>query len=140
MSEPKHHKGHCRCSGVEVAITGEAVLSVLCHCNDCQRSTGSAVLASVGFADEDVTWTSKSTLGEYVAGTCTRLFCNQCGSPIAQRHESAPEKIFFNTGFMDEPNDFPPTYHTFAGQQLDWLKLSDNLPRHKSTVMIKVSA
>jgi len=134
------HRGHCRCGGIEVSVRGEQVLSVYCHCDDCRRSTGSAVLASVGFEDADVTWLSKETLGKYVKGTCTRLFCNTCGSPIAQQHESAPGKTFFNTGFMDEPDAFAPTYHTFAGQQVEWLKLGDALPRNDAALMINVSS
>ena len=133
-------KGHCLCGDVTWEYSGEQIWACYCHCDDCRRSTGSPVLASVGFEDAGVTWSSRQTLGEYVSGTCTRLFCSTCGSPIAQRHESAPGKTFFNTAFMDEPEKFPPTYHTFAGQQLDWLELGDNLPRHDSTIMIKVPA
>ena len=132
------HKGHCRCAGVKMFTHGEPVLSVYCHCDDCRRSTGSAVLASVGFEDCDISWTSRDTLGEYVKGTCTRLFCDSCGSPVAQQHESAPGKTFMNTAFMDEPDLFAPTYHTFAGQQIEWLELADDLPRHELTLIIKV--
>lgn len=44
---------------------------------------------------------------------------------------------FFNTGFMDEPERYPPTYHTFAGRQISWLKMHDDLPRTDATLMIK---
>lgn len=131
------HRGHCRCEGVVVTVTGEPDVSVYCHCDDCRRSAGAPLIASAGFAREDVTWHSKETLSKWVKGTCTRWFCNRCGSPVAQSHESQPKLIFFNTAFMDEPEKFPPKYHSFAPEQLDWLQLNDELPRYEKTISIK---
>ena len=48
-----------------------------------------------------------------------------------------PDLIFFNTAFMDEPEKFPPKYHSFAGKQISWLELADDLPRHEKTILIK---
>lgn len=133
----KTHRGHCRCEGVVVEISGDPVLSVFCHCDDCRRSAGAPVIASVGFEKDGIKWQAMETLERWTKGTCSRLFCKRCGSPIAQEHESAPAKTFFNTAFMDRPEDFPPTYHTFEGQQLPWLELADQLSRHEKTVLIK---
>jgi len=44
---------------------------------------------------------------------------------------------FFNTGFMDTPESYPPQYHSFAGQQISWLELNDDLPRHEKTLLIE---
>ena len=95
------------------------------------------MLASVGFPKTAITWEADGTLKRYVSGTASRLFCGKCGSPVAQEHESAAELTFFNTGFMDQPEDFPPSYHTFAGQQIAWLQLHDDLPRNDKTILIK---
>ncbi|MEZ5809975.1 MAG: GFA family protein [Rhizobiaceae bacterium] len=70
------------------------------------------------------------------SGTVTRLFCWHCGSPVAQEHDSALERTFFNTGFMDDPQAYPPTARTFAGQKLGWLELHDDLPKHQKTILI----
>ena len=47
--------------------------------------------------------------------------------------------IFINTGFMDEPENFPPKAHTFAGEQLSWLSLHDDLPRFEKTILIETT-
>ncbi len=96
------------------------------------------MLASIGFWKKDTKWDFTDSLARFVAGTATRLFCSQCGSPIGQEHESASERIFINTGFMDDPASFPPNAHTFAGAQLPWLNLADDLMRHESTILIKL--
>ena len=133
------HRGHCRCEGVVISVQGEPEVSVYCHCDDCKRSSGAPVIASVGMPKDKLSWLSKHSLASYVKGTCTRTFCDVCGTPIAQEHQSAPDLVFFYTAFMDEPDKFPPTYHSFEGQQIDWLKLSDDLPRYEKTKVIQVA-
>ena len=137
MTEHRGHRGHCRCESVVVLASGTPEVSVYCHCDDCRRSTGAPLIAAVSFEKTDIEWQASSTLAKYINGTCTRLFCNQCGSPIAQEHESTPTRTYFNTAFMDEPEKFPPTAHSYALEQLPWLELTDTLPRHEKTVSIK---
>ena len=136
MTDQPSHRGHCRCSAVVIMACGEPELTVYCHCDDCWRATGAPVLASVGFPKRNIVWEADGALKRYKEGTATRLFCSHCGSPVAQEHDSADHMTFFNTGFMDNPNDFPPTYHTFTGQQLDWLELHDDLRKVDKTIMI----
>ena len=121
-------------------VQAEPEVSVYCHCDDCCRSTGAPVIASVGMPRDKIVWEANDSLASFVSGTCTRTFCNQCGTPVAQEHESAPDLIFFYTAFMDDPEHFPPTYHSFEGQQLEWLALHDDLDRYEKTKMIKVQA
>lgn len=137
MNEQSSHRGHCRCGSVVIVARSEPELSVYCHCDDCRRATGAPVLASVGFPKMFISWEAAETLAHYKAGTATRLFCNRCGSPVAQEHDSAGHMTFFNTGFMDDPEAFPPTYHTFAGKKLSWLELHDDLPKFEKTILIK---
>ncbi|MEM9332883.1 MAG: GFA family protein [Pseudomonadota bacterium] len=134
------HRGHCRCESVVISVTSEPEVSVYCHCDDCRRSTGAPIIAAVGMPGVSVTWEARDTLTRYVHGTCTRTFCNRCGTPIAQEHESAPHLIFFYTAFMDEPDKFPPTYHSFEGQQISWLHLTDDLDRCDKTRVIEVQS
>lgn len=137
MSE---HTGRCRCNGVVAQVSGDPNFSVYCHCDDCRRATGAPLLASVAFPKENVVWLNEETLAQFQNGSATRLFCKRCGTPVAQLHESANDRVFFNTAFMDEPNRFPPTAHTFAGEQLSWMELGDALPRHETTILIKTGA
>ena len=39
--------GGCLCGAVRYECTGEPVFSLLCHCRDCQRQSGSAYAAAV---------------------------------------------------------------------------------------------
>lgn len=137
MSDQPQHRGHCRCGSIAIVAAANPALSVYCHCDNCRRATGAPVLASVGFPKAAIAWEADETLKRYVDGTASRLFCSNCGSPVAQEHESAADLTFFNTGFMERPEDFPPDYHTFAGQQIAWLALHDDLPKSDKTILIK---
>ena len=136
MSNAKQHRGHCRCGNVSMASEFTPEFTVYCHCDDCRRATGSPVLASVAFPKSTITWTGEDSVSRFINGTATRLFCSNCGSPIAQEHESRNDLTFINTGFMENPEAYPPKYHSYSGDQLSWLRLDDELPRHKATVLI----
>ena len=136
MSEDTH-RGHRRCGAVSIETRCAPDFIVYCHCDDCRRATGAPVLASVGIPKAEVTWNGEAA--RHTIGTATRLFCRDCGSPIAQEHESKSDITFFNTGFMDNPEIYPPSYHTFAGQQLPWLQLHDDLPRVEKTLLIETN-
>lgn len=132
------YRGHCRCEGVVVEVSEDPLASVYCHCDDCRRSAGAPVIASVGFDKAAIEWVTKDTLAIWKKGTCTRIFCNRCGTPIAQEHEVASGRTYFNTSFMDTPELFPPAAHAFAPEQLPWLELSDKLERHERGASIKL--
>ena len=130
------HRGHCRCGAVVALVQGEPDHSVFCHCDDCRRSAGAPLIAAIGVKREHIRWEADEAVSRYINRTCTRSFCSICGSSVAQEHDSAPDYVFFNTAFMDEPELFPPTYHSFAGQQFNWMQLSDDLPRYEKTKFI----
>lgn len=130
------HRGHCRCGSVVLIALEEPDFAVYCHCDDCRRATGAPVLTSVGFSKSAIEWQASVTLARHTIGTASRLFCVECGSPVAQEHESKSDMTFINTAFMDDPEAFPPKYHTFADRQISWLKLNDDLPRVEKTLLI----
>ena len=45
------HKGGCHCGSVKFSITEKPELTFFCHCNDCQRRTGSPFSVELMIAD-----------------------------------------------------------------------------------------
>ena len=128
------HEGGCRCGAVRFSANAEPHFTSYCHCEDCRRSTGAPVAAFVGFYRSEVDWSADAT-ASYSRPPATRLFCPQCGAPIGYRDDRLPDRIYFYTGAMDEPERFAPAQHAYAGEQLPWLALADDLPRQQATTV-----
>ncbi len=119
--------GHCLCKAVTYSIYMDAPL--LCgydHCDDCQRQSGStycrffpsgvvrrtrnevhanAPIALVFVALKDkvtINGPTKSWAGVGSSGKAVhRIFCSECGSPIAHDPDAAPPIIAMKAGTLD---------------------------------------
>lgn len=128
------HNGGCRCGAVSFVANAEPHFTSYCHCGDCRRATGAPVVAFVGFMRDEIEWQADGfrTYGDYPVA---RLFCPDCGAPIGYRDERLADRIYFYTAAMAEPERFAPTRHAYAGEQLSWLQLADDLPRKAATTV-----
>ena len=73
------------------------------------------------------------TLQTFENGAVTRSFCAVCGSPIAYIDQRLEGRVFFMLGAMDRPANYPPTLHAYAREQLPFVHMPDELPRHPKT-------
>lgn len=121
------HGGSCRC-GLISAETKDGPLQVsYCHCRDCRKQTGAPVMAFVGFHDRGLTWHGAPKT--WRSAGVERYFCEHCGSQIGYRDDKLPGEIYLSLGFMDAPENYPPTLHAFVQRQLPFLHMADDLPR-----------
>ncbi|EQB57269.1 glutathione-dependent formaldehyde-activating enzyme [Colletotrichum gloeosporioides Cg-14] len=74
------------------------------HCDDCQRQSGSTYSLVVVVPKDKLTingptksWAGKGSSGKAVH----RIFCSECGSPIAHDPDAAPEIIALKGGTLD---------------------------------------
>lgn len=130
------HSGGCRCGKVRFSSRAEPHFASYCHCVDCRRASGAPVAAFVGFHEDEITW-DRDEYAIYESGPATRLFCATCGAPVAYRDSRVENRTYFMIGAMDDPNRYPPEAHAFAGEQLSWLPLNDDLPHFPATVVAR---
>jgi hypothetical protein len=125
--------GQCLCGSVRYTSTGTPVRRFVCHCRDCQRSSGSAFHLGLTVPREGFTVTgelrayrSKGESGRQVA----RYFCPTCGSGVYNEIELRPGFVAIKVGCLDEPGRVTPNYEVFARSKLPWLSLSgiDSFP------------
>ena len=126
------HTGGCRWGAVRFEASAEPHHISYCHCGDCRRASGAPVSAFVGFMASQVAFTGKA-LKMYENGPVTRSFCGICGSPIAYTDGRLTGHIYFTLGSMDMPAYFKPTHHGHVREQLPFLHMPDDLPRHLRT-------
>ncbi|KAL1899680.1 hypothetical protein Cpir12675_001260 [Ceratocystis pirilliformis] len=98
-------KGHCLCKAVTYTVDMEKPLLVgYDHCDDCQRQSGSTYSLVFVCKKDKVTFNGpiKSYAGKGSSGNAVhRLFCSECGSPIAHDPDVAPEIIAMKGGSLD---------------------------------------
>lgn len=108
-------------------------MTVLCHCRDCQRRSGSAFGVTAYFATEAVEIAGDAR--EFIRKTdegndFTTGFCPHCGSTLYALASKYPEIIGITLGSFADP-DFPaPTRSVFEQSRLGWIEPPAGIPRH----------
>jgi hypothetical protein len=60
-----------------------------------------------------------------------RLFCGECGTPLAMEDDVAPVTVDISVATLDDPGRFAPGFHIFWGSRIAWFDPGDDLPRHE---------
>jgi len=125
--------GRCLCGATSYRSTGPTLFSVVCHCRDCQRASGSGGVPVLGvpkpsFSCEGPVKQSRVQGGSGM--TAVRNFCADCGSLLFGTPESAPEMVTIYAGSLDDPSSFMPTDALFAGHRPVWARLAIPLADH----------
>jgi hypothetical protein len=124
--------GGCLCGAVRYTTASEPLMSVVCHCRDCQKFTGSAFGALTVVPKDTVTFTGTMKTFTAPGGSgkpVVRHFCPECGSSIAEEVANAPGAIIFNIGTLDDPKSFMPKREIFLDDALPWLETKGEMPR-----------
>ena len=121
----------CACGQVHVTVENEPVAVVTCHCDFCQRRTGSVCQVSAVFPDAravTITGETKIYNGLEVKGVGTSNsdevsyhFCPMCGSTVFWTFEGRPVLAIAVGNFADP--DFPaPTAELHTPYRHHWLE------------------
>ncbi|KAK5788145.1 hypothetical protein VI817_009103 [Penicillium citrinum] len=96
--------GHCLCKAVTYTVDVDApLITAYDHCDDCQRQSGStySLVAVVPKDKLTLNGPTKSWAGKGSSGHAVhRIFCSECGSPIAHDPDAAPEIIALKAGTL----------------------------------------
>jgi hypothetical protein len=117
--------GGCLCGQVRYRAASH-LATVVCHCRDCQKQSGSAFsLNLIALADQVTVEGELTTFvtGGDSGGEVHRQFCRACGSPVFTRMPQAPQIIIVKAGTLDEPSGLGVTGQQYCERQQDWLKL-----------------
>jgi len=115
------------CGSVTYTINEQCRFAVICHCEDCRRTSGSA------YSTDSIFPTSAVTLaGDYKVYTTTgasgkavhRHFCANCGSPIATKMDLRPEVIIIKAGTLSEDiqKNYKPEAEIFTDGRLSYIQ------------------
>jgi hypothetical protein len=120
--------GHCLCGNVTYTVSAEPMMVANCHCTHCQRQSGAAFSTNL-VVPRDALEVKGDTLSEYVTTSedegkpTRRLFCGNCGSPIASLAEYMPELAFIKSGTLDDTTVVKPGIDAWVSSAMSWVDL-----------------
>lgn len=126
-------KGSCQCGNVTYRVTEEPLITVACHCLDCQKLSASSfsismVLNRSGFelaSGELKSWERATAAG----GTAVCWFCPGCGNRIYHENPAMPDIVRLKPGTLDDTSVLEPQAHVWTCREQPWLDRYAELPR-----------
>ncbi|MFT4563479.1 MAG: hypothetical protein ACI9BW_003235 [Gammaproteobacteria bacterium] len=122
----------CHCGDLQAKCEGEPEHIFMCHCESCQRRTGSTYSVAAWFPKELVTTTGETK--EYVrtgdgGSVITLNFCPNCGTNIcfSPTGDLSP-LIGVPVGCFVDPAFPPPTLSVYGKRRHNWVVQPDGCP------------
>jgi hypothetical protein len=113
---------------VQYAAIGDPINVRVCHCQDCQRLTGSAFFARALYPRTAVS--ISGALAECDSSEdLIRKFCPHCGSQIFAQRRSKPDAIAIGLGSFDDLKGLEPSEHVWVSDKQEWLALPEGVKR-----------
>jgi len=124
--------GKCSCGDVRYEIRGEPLVTQACHCDDCQRTTGSAFVIHIIIYEEDFQITGETQMGLGPTGSnagCELHSCVSCGVIVwvRYRYHKVPV-IAVRAGTLTQPQAVEPQAHIFTSRKLPWMRIPTDVP------------
>jgi hypothetical protein len=123
-------KGGCLCGDVRYSASGDPVVTSICHCQQCQKQTGSAFVEVVAVKEGD--FSIQGTLQTYTyAGDSGReknaKFCSRCSTVVFIEAEGFPGMALIMGGTLDDPSWLKPTMALFCDSAQPWLAINHEM-------------
>lgn len=116
-----YHSGSCLCGTVSFEVEGDFDSFYLCHCQYCQKDTGSAHAANLFSQSAKLVWLAGAD-----AVTCFMLpgtrhnksFCKSCGSALPNNQVAG--LLVVPAGCLDTEIAMLPSAHIFSSSKAAW--------------------
>ena len=119
-----HLSGGCACGSIRYECTEEPIVQLICHCRDCQRSSGSAFAAILMVASDKFRFLKhEPSYYEVIGGSgreILRGFCAKRGSPVSLHWPAVPTVQMIQAGSLDNPASFEPQTECWLGSAHPW--------------------
>jgi hypothetical protein len=123
--------GGCMCGAIHYECSAEPIVSANCHCQDCQRASGSAFISgfivprnAVAIAGEVKYYDAVGDSGNIIS----RGFCPNCGSRLFGKR-STGDLISITAASLDDPSEFRPAMDLYTASAQPWDYLNPDLPK-----------
>jgi len=123
--------GGCLCGAIRYRADAPPIRTVHCHCSLCRRASGAAFVTWTAFPAESFAFVKGTPSVFKATPKAERTFCPACGTQLTFRHVESHHMIDVTVGSLDHPDAVTPGDHIWTSAQLKWLRMDDDLPRHR---------
>ncbi|MBT9473061.1 MAG: GFA family protein [Pseudomonadota bacterium] len=124
-------EGGCACGSVRYKITQPPMAVGVCHCRQCQYSSGGGpnyVALAPRTAFELTKGYPKGFKSAGGSGSdVERVFCPECGTPLYSDPTSMPF-LAVKVGSLDDPSALSPAMHIWTAEAPPWHQMTPGLP------------
>jgi len=130
MSESEF-PGQCLCGAVRFVARAPSLFCGHCHCRFCRRAHGAAFVTWVGFPSDSVRIEAGTDALRWYQSSkeSRRGSCRHCGNMILFESTCTPGETHVARANIPGAIDRGPEFHSFFDQKVDWVSLSDDLPK-----------
>lgn len=122
--------GGCYCKAIRYQVAERIFDATLCHCDQCQKTTGAPCVAWFSVASADFVLLAGAPASFRASSHATRTFCAACGTQLTFVDDASRGDTDVTVCSLDQPDNVAPQDHTFTIRQRQWLKLADGLQRY----------
>jgi hypothetical protein len=119
--------GGCQCGRIRYRLTAAPSEISACYCRMCQKAVGGPFASLAMVQAGEVSWTRGAPARFRSSTIASRLFCPDCGTPLAYVNEDTG-KTELTTGSLDRPALATPTRVTGVESRLHWVDTLSTLP------------
>lgn len=112
--------GACLCGSVQVRVTAAPLLTLACHCRDCQKLCASAYSLTAMIPDEGFSVRGDLVTGGRRAEKRRHHFCPNCMSFIFTRIRGVDARVNLRASVLDDLTWFVPFVELMTEEKLPW--------------------
>ncbi len=116
-------EGSCLCGSVRVRVTEQPLLTLACHCKDCQKLSASAYSLAAMFPTEGFSVTGKLVTGGLRTQQREHNFCAKCLNLIFTRIKGAGTRVNLRVSVFDDLTWFEPFVELMTEEKLSWSRV-----------------
>ncbi|OUS04000.1 aldehyde-activating protein [Rhodobacterales bacterium 52_120_T64] len=129
-------EGSCLCGSVQVSVTAPALLTLACHCRDCQKLCASAYSLTTMFPSASFSYKGELVKGGLGSSGRTHYFCKSCLNFVFSQIGGADQRINLRTSVLNEAASFEPFVEVMTDEKVPWAKVPavHSFPRYPETL------
>ena len=128
----RNPEGGCACGAVRYRLTAPPMFVHCCHCRDCQRQTGSALVINALIETGRIALLAGAPVPVPVptdSGDPHDIYrCPACRTALWSDYGGRPALRFVRVGTLDQPAALSPDVHIYTRSKLPWVALPAGVP------------